>query len=70
MIYLICHKLVAQLRAAILPLANEVGRFKNIPRGDRLYELCNLNEVENESHFLLYCTNYNDLGELLLYETA
>ena len=42
------RSLVAQLRAGILPLAIEVGRFKNIPEENRLCELCDLGEVEGK----------------------
>ena len=52
---------MAQLRTGILPLNLEVGRFKNILEDERLCELCELNEVENESHFLLYCPLYDEL---------
>ena len=39
----------------------EVSRFKNIREDERLCHLCELNEVENESHFLLYCPLYDEL---------
>lgn len=52
---------MAQLRTGILPLNLEVGRFKNILEDERLRELCELNEVESESHFLLYCPLYDEL---------
>ena len=45
----------------ILPLALEVGRFKNIPEEQRLCELCDLQEVDNESHFHLYCPFCDEL---------
>ena len=64
------RSLVAQLRAAILPLAVEVGRSKNIPEENRLCELCDLAEDESESHFILHCTNYDDLRELIFHEMA
>ncbi len=46
------RSLIAQLRTGILPLALEVGRFKNIQEDNRLSELRELGET---SHFLLYC---------------
>ena len=30
--------------------------------------MCELDEVESESHFLLYCTKYDDLREVLFHE--
>ena len=55
------RSLVAQFRTGILPLAIEVGRFHNILEENRLCEFCDLHEIENESHFLLYCPKYEDL---------
>lgn len=33
-------------------------------------KLRHLGEIESESHFLLYCTNYNDLRGLIFHEMA
>ena len=52
---------MAQLRFGILPLAIEVGRYHNTSEDDRLCEMCDLNEIENEVHFILYCPYYDDL---------
>lgn len=49
------------MRAGIVPLATEVGQFKNILGQKTLCRLWGLGEVESESHFLLYWTNYGDL---------
>lgn len=48
--------LFLQPKTSILPLTIETGRFQNTPEEDRLCEMCDLNDVESESHFLLYCT--------------
>ncbi len=48
----------------------EVGRFKNIPEDERLCELCELNEVESESHFLLYCPLHDELRTPLFTEMS
>ena len=55
------RSLMAQLRFGILPLAIEVGRYHNTSEDDRLCEMCDLNEIENEVHFILYCPYYDDL---------
>ena len=51
----------AQLRTGILPLAIEVGRFSAVPEENRLCNVCDLNDVENEFHFRFYCSLYDDL---------
>ena len=52
---------IAQLRAGILPLFIETGRFYNIKLEHRICTLCNMNKIENEIHFLFECVLYNDL---------
>ena len=55
------RSLCAQLRAGILPLAIEVGRFSAVPEENRICNVCDLKDVENEFHFMFYCTLYDDL---------
>ena len=62
------RSLVAQLRTGILPLALETGRFTQTPEEDRLCRLCELGEVENETHFVLYCPRYDDFRNVLFGE--
>lgn len=66
----VTSSLVAHLRAGILPLTTEVGQYKNIPEENRWCQLCDLAELESDSYFILYCTNYNDLRELMFLETV
>ena len=33
----------------------ELGRHNNIPRNERKCTLCNLNDIEDEFHFVLKC---------------
>ena len=53
------RSLVAQLRSGILPLQVEVGRWQGIPVEERICPVCNLNQVEDECHFLFECNNYD-----------
>jgi REP element-mobilizing transposase RayT len=39
----------------------ETGRYTGIVRNERKCILCNLNVLEDEFHFVLQCTKYNDL---------
>ncbi len=40
-------------------------RFQNIPMEFRLCIMCNDNVIEDETHFIFYCDQYNDLREYL-----
>ena len=53
---------IAQFRAGILPLHVETGRFSSpiTPLDQRICHFCNSNEVEDERHFLLRCTAYEN----------
>lgn len=59
------RSLCAQLRAGVLPLEVEVGRYKGVPEEDRLCAVCDLSLVEDEFHFMFYCPLYNDLRNVL-----
>ena len=63
------RSLFAQLRFGILPLRIETGRFRNtkdtqtgqmrkLKPEERLCEICNSNEIEDEIHFVCRCTQY------------
>ena len=55
------RKIISRTRCSNHPLAIEKGRHKNpiIPREERLCELCDTMEIEDEDHFLLRCTSYS-----------
>ena len=44
---------IAKLRSGTLPIEIEKGRYRSKPREERLCNQCNLNVVENETHFLI-----------------
>ena len=52
---------IAKLRLSSHQLNIEIGRHRNIVRADRKCILCNLNDVEDEYHFIFICHIYNDL---------
>ena len=60
--YLLSH--LAQFRYGILLLRVETGRYVGLNVNERICNLCNMNETEDEIHFLLRCTCYNDLKHL------
>jgi hypothetical protein len=47
-------------------LAIETGRHNNIPREDRFCEYCDADRVEDEIHFLLFCSFYDELRRPLI----
>ena len=52
------RKSLSQIRLSSHRLAIETGRWKNIPRENRLCDYCNLNTIETENHFLFECQKY------------
>lgn len=54
------RSILAQFRCGILPIRIETGRYKGEPLDERICNFCVLNEIEDESHFLLNCTIYSD----------
>ena len=56
----------AQFRSGILPLKIETGRFRKLKVEERLCEMCDLNKIEDEQHFLCECPKYSGLRLPLL----
>ena len=59
------RSLMAQFRLGILPLEIEVGRYRNIPLGNRVCQMCAANVVEDEIHFLCECASYSEYRSIL-----
>ena len=55
---------MAQFRFGILSLNIETRRFRNQPIEQRICNQCELNEIEDEFHFLFKCTLYNDCRKI------
>ena len=49
------RSLIAKLKSGILPLRLETGRYKGMNREDRVCQVCDNGEVEDEVHFLFRC---------------
>ena len=54
---------LTQLRCGILPLRLETGSYSGEQPNERLCKFCNSNSMEDECHFILHCSLYNDLRE-------
>jgi len=52
------RNVLAKLYLSSHKLNIEIGRHNNVPRQDRKCTLCNLNDIEDEFHFVLKCPIY------------
>ena len=52
---------LARFRTSSHSLMFEKGRYDDSPRQQRLCKSCNMNQIENEYHFLLVCPYHRDL---------
>ena len=57
--------MLSKLRISAHKLAIEGGRYLNIPKPERICTACNSGEVEDEEHFLLNCSLYKPLRQVL-----
>ncbi len=53
------HQSFAMLRCGTAPLLIETDRYENIALNDRVCQLCDCGNVEDERHFLISCTALN-----------
>ena len=58
--------MISKLRLSSHQLLIETGRHKNVERKNRKRTLCNLNEIEDEFHFILVCPFYKEIREMYL----
>ena len=64
------RSLLAKFRLGMFPINVELGRYKRIPREERICPICNLNEVEDEIHILFRCGAYDEARKTLLDSAA
>ena len=65
------RRALASLRCGVAPLRIETGRYSQLPVNDRICEMCDSGNVENEKHFLMSCNLYDDIrDELFLYANS
>ncbi len=55
----------ARFRCGSFPLAIELGRYRRpmTPLENRVCRVCNDGQVEDERHFLLHCSKYDDIRD-------
>ena len=54
---------------SIHKLRIETGRYDNLPRDERLCNLCNCNRIEDETHFLLDCSSFSSIRDMFFSKT-
>lgn len=52
---------ITKLRVSDHILEIEQGRYRKIPRNQRICKFCNLNQVDDECHFFLKCQQNNEI---------
>ena len=57
------RSLLAQFRCGILPLCIETGRYVGEKPEERLCKICDSQQIEDETHFLLHCPFYSVLRD-------
>ena len=57
---------LTRFRVSSHNLQIETGRYEDLPRQQRLCQLCNMRKIENEFHFLLVCPAYRELRQKYL----
>ena len=60
------RSVLCQFRTGILPLRIETGRFIGERLEERTCKFCDAGTIENEIHFLLNCSAYSHLRDILL----
>ena len=58
--------LITRFRVSAHTLLSEKGRYHNIERGKRLCQMCDMNDVEDEYHFILKSRFYTNLRLLYI----
>ena len=58
------RKALVNLRISSHKLLIETGRYDNIPRNERVSNVCNRKTIEDEIHILLDCPSYSSLRDM------
>ena len=55
------RSVLAKCRMGTLPLKIETGRYRSIAEHQRICINCDLDLIENEKHFIFYCTKHTEI---------
>ena len=56
-----CRKIITKFRVSAHKLSIETGRYDAVIRNNRKCAKCNLDDIEDEFHFILKCPFYDDI---------
>ncbi len=57
---------MAKIRCGVAPTCLEYGCYERLDKNERMYPMCNTNQIESEIHKVLSCPLYNDIRDPLL----
>jgi hypothetical protein len=60
------RRMLMRLRGGTAPFEIEAGRWKGVPRENRICKQCQLSEIEDVTHWLLRCESQADSTALLV----
>ena len=61
---------ICRLRISSHRLQIETGRYRNVPRDERICQKCSENEIEDEVHFLIKCSENKVAREQLFLQIS
>ena len=64
------RSLLAKLRSGILQLHVESGRFNGTSLENRICNICNNGDIEDEYHFVCVCSEYEEERQILYHELS
>ncbi len=57
--------LLTPIRFGILPLHIETGHFRSLDLEERIYKVCNSQEIEEEFQFIISCNAYIEIQQVM-----
>ena len=57
------RQIISKLLCSSHTLRIETGRHSNIPRDERLCQLCELGKIEDEDHFIMECPKFSQIRQ-------
>ncbi len=58
-----------KMRCGVAPICLKTGRYKGLTEQERIYPMCDMDEIESEINVMIFCPLYNDI-RATFYEPA